>query len=498
LTRERLVLLGVAATGIAARVFNVTQPFVDAWSWRQADVAMIADNLHRHGFNVFYPRIGWAGPAPGYVGAEFPLVPLLAALLYRIFGVQDWIGRVVSIVFFTVSLPVVFLLVKRVYGARAALLALAMYCTVPVGLFSARSFMPDTASLTLALVAVWLFVRWLDHERPWVLVGAGCAAAVALLVKLAAVSIAIPILALAVRKYGGRRMLARVDLWAAALLVGLVTAVWYLHGYRISRVHPPYHYFGAGWVGLAGTDTYGSVLRLIVVSELTPVVVVLALGGLVLGRGRAGGWVFHWWLVGALMFVLPLTPGYHPWYALAFVPPVAGLAGAALDRAERRLGKVGGSTLGRAAIGLVFIVLIVSSWHAVSPLYEPWNDPAYRAGKALDRLSPADALVAVVDGGDPTALYYSRRHGWHFLTDIGAVPAESQQAIAELMMLKRQGLHSLTLLSSTRWWLTTYPEFALHLAAHARIIEDTPDYAIFVLNEGAVDKPLPPGAHSPR
>src|SRR5262245_58910878 len=289
---------------------------------------MIADNLHRHGFNLFYPRIGWAGLAPGYVGAEFPLVPLLAALLYRIFGVQDWIGRVVSISFFAASLPLLFLLVKRVYGHRAALLAMAIYCAVPVGLFSARSFMSDTASLACALAAVWLFIQWLDRGRPGVLVGAACVAAVALLVKLAAISIAIPMLALAIGKYGRRGMLARLDLWAATLGIGLVTVAWYLHGYRISLVHPPYHYFGAGGLGLSSAGTYRTVLQYVAMADLTPVVVALALGGLMLGRGRADGWMFHWWLVGALVFVLPLTPRYHPWYALAFVPAVVGLAGA--------------------------------------------------------------------------------------------------------------------------------------------------------------------------
>lgn len=480
LTRELWLLLAIAAAGIGVRVFGITQPFVDHWSWRQADVAMIADNLYRHGFNVFYPRINWAGTAPGYVGTEFPLVPLIAALLYPIFGVQDWIGRAVSIAFFSFSLPLLFLVVKRAYGRRVALRALAIYCTVPVSIVSARSFMPDTASLTLALAAVWLFVRWLDRDQRRCLAGAALAAAVALLVKLAAVSIAIPMLALALRKYG-IRLLARIDVWAAALPVVVVTIAWYLHGYRISRVYPPYHFFGSGWLGLASPDTYGSVFQRIAISGLTPVIVLLAIGGVVRGGVRAGDSVFHWWLVGAVMFVVPLAHGYHPWYALPFAPAVAGLAGLALEKMQHRLAEAGGRKLGLAAVWLLFGVLIVSSWRAASPLYVPWNDPAYRAGRALDRLSPRDALVAVIDGGDPTALYYSRRRGWHFLTDIGAAPPGSQQAIAELIMLKRQGLHSLTLLRHTRWWLTQYPEFAQYLAAHTRILEDDSDYTVFAL-----------------
>jgi hypothetical protein len=67
--------------GVAIRLVRITQPFIDAWSWRQSDVAMIAENFSRNGFHVFFPQINWAGPAPGYVGTEIQLVPLLAALL---------------------------------------------------------------------------------------------------------------------------------------------------------------------------------------------------------------------------------------------------------------------------------------------------------------------------------------------------------------------------------------------------------------------------------
>ena len=93
--RERLLLCAILACSLGIRLIAITQPYVDAWSWRQADVAMIAENFYRHGFALFYPQINWAGTASGYVGTEFPLVPFLAAWLYGIFCVQSWIGRTV-------------------------------------------------------------------------------------------------------------------------------------------------------------------------------------------------------------------------------------------------------------------------------------------------------------------------------------------------------------------------------------------------------------------
>ena len=52
--QEWALVLALLAVGCLIRLWAVTQPFVDHWSWRQADVAMIAENFYRHGFNIFH------------------------------------------------------------------------------------------------------------------------------------------------------------------------------------------------------------------------------------------------------------------------------------------------------------------------------------------------------------------------------------------------------------------------------------------------------------
>jgi hypothetical protein len=64
--REMLWLGVVLCLGVSIRLIKIAQPFIDGWSWRQADVAMIAENFYRHGFHLLHPQINWAGSAPGY------------------------------------------------------------------------------------------------------------------------------------------------------------------------------------------------------------------------------------------------------------------------------------------------------------------------------------------------------------------------------------------------------------------------------------------------
>src|SRR5215468_8302251 len=61
---------------VAVRLILINQPYIDHWSWRQSDVAAIARNYSQNGFRFAYPQIDWAGAAAGYVGTEFPNLPV--------------------------------------------------------------------------------------------------------------------------------------------------------------------------------------------------------------------------------------------------------------------------------------------------------------------------------------------------------------------------------------------------------------------------------------
>src|SRR5881394_4228513 len=99
------VAITLSIFAVTARLILIDQPYVDRWSWRQSDVAAIARNFEQNGFHFAYPQIDWAGNAPGYVGTEFPILPFVAAIIYKITGVQEWVGRIQSVLFFAAALP---------------------------------------------------------------------------------------------------------------------------------------------------------------------------------------------------------------------------------------------------------------------------------------------------------------------------------------------------------------------------------------------------------
>jgi hypothetical protein len=501
MTRHEIVLIStVVLVGIVLRLIQSSQPLVDLWSWRQTETAMIAENFYRHGFNILYPEISWAGNS-GFVGIEFQLITLIAAVLYIFFGIQDWVGRCISVFFFAASVPFLYLLVRKVWNERSAVFAIGIYVLVPLSIFASRSFMPDMASLSLSIMALYLFAEWLEQERNlWLFAGTCAATSLAILVKLPAIIIALPFLYMAWERHGARLFRTR-GLWALAALSLLCPLIWYAHAYLISISIPPYFFFGGRGLKLVSLDRYMKILHLTVTSSLTPLVSAAMLVGIVLRPPGKFSRVFHWWLLAIILWVFFAGRGNrHQWYQLPLVPVAAVFAGSALDFALRRLKPSSKPLL--FILGCVFFAtLSYLSYHYVKPLYRPWGIPSLHAGSELDRLASPNVLVMAANNGDPTPLYYSRRRGWHFpqasnLPWPWPWPTDGREAINELEHLRAEGGSYLILTKYTFYLLGgKYSEFQKHLDSLYQRVRDTDEYIIFDLTGGERSREHAPSLH---
>jgi hypothetical protein len=107
-------------------------------------------------------------------------------------------------------------------------------------------------------------------------------------------------------------------------------------------------------------------------------------------------------------------------------------------------------------------------------------------GLELKTVTPRDGLIVAADNGDPTVFYYAERKGWHFLEQNGIVigdPLDSAQAIVDLEQLQRRGGSFVAFTWATRWWLEYYKEFAQHLESNSTLVEDTPEFTVYRLNQ---------------
>jgi 4-amino-4-deoxy-L-arabinose transferase-like glycosyltransferase len=490
--RTNNLLMALWLLAVTVRLILIDQPYVDHWSWRQSDVAAIARNFFEHGFRFSYPQIDWAGGSAGYVGTEFPILPFLAAICYKFAGIHEWIGRSQSVIFFAISLPFFFLLVREIFGGTAAVWATFFYAFAPLNIFAGRSFIPDVPSLSLEIIGLYFFLRWLRAGKIAPFCLAAIAISLSILIKVTSIVIAAPILYILVGRLCQPRrpsgftvkrptMYRGIALFAAITL--LPAAAWYWHAYQIAERFYPHHFFGAGGVRLESFSWYWDIAQQTATSSLTPILAILALIGLFVAPRGKFGCLFDWWLAAMVLFVAAVGYGNrHPWYQLPLVPIAAAFAGAGCAFFESKISS-------RVALVALSILLagsfaILAFLH-VRPLYESSAAQHRDAGLELNKITASDALVVAVDGGNPAIFYYAKRKGWHFLEKqgiYGGNPTDSQQAISDLERLRGQGATHLVFVMNTFWWLESYPELTQHLSETATLLETTPEFKIYKLN----------------
>src|SRR5438552_7314448 len=301
MTRTAKLAITLSILAVAVRLILIDQPYIDRWSWRQSDVASIARNFEENGFHFTHPQIDWAGDAPGYVGTEFPILPFVAAICYKFAGVHEWIGRLQAVIFFAASLPFFFLLVREIFGDTTAILATFFYSFAPLNVFAGRSFMPDVPSLSLALIGLYFFLRWLDNERPIFLGGAAIAISLALLIKLPTAVIGAPLLFLVWQKWGWN-FLKRPGLWFFGAITLLPSLAWYWHAHQIAERFYPHHFFGEGGIRIESFSRYWNIAWRTATLSLTPVLAIMAIIGLLVAPRGKSAWPLTWSLAEVVLF----------------------------------------------------------------------------------------------------------------------------------------------------------------------------------------------------
>src|SRR5712672_2021444 len=347
--------------------------------------------------------------------------------------------------------------------------------------------MPDVPSLSLAIVGLYFFLRWVQHNESWSCFVAAIAISLSFLIKITSIVIVAPILYLVVGRLCQTPSVSqkRPTIYGGALFAGislLPSAIWYWHAHQIAQKFYPHHFFGAGGIRVESFAWYWHIAQQTLTSSLTPLLSFMALIGLLVAPRSKYARFFHWWLVAMVLFVIVVGYGNrHRWYQLPLVPIAAAFAGAACAFV--------GSKISSRIIVVTLSVLLVSSFTTVpfwcvQPFYQSSAAQLRDAGLELKRVTPPDALIVAADMGDPTIFYYAERKGWHFPENdaiYNGTPDDSEQAIENLERLRRRGATHFVFTKNTFWWMQSYPEFVGHLSKQSTLIEATPEFRIYEL-----------------
>jgi hypothetical protein len=429
-----IAALAFTAVGALLRFKGIHSPIFDHPGWRQGDTAAIARNFAQLQYNVFFPQTDYNGPPPNYVELELQIVPFLAATLYKIFGVHEVFGRLISLGFGVATIPVLAAFARWLFRSDVAgIAAAAAFAVLPGAWYYSHSFMPDTAMVFFTVCALYACARFVlrdpqddkvDEGRWWGWWPAAVLLMLAFLAKPVAVVAAIPVAACAVGRFGWRGALMRPQLWAlaAAAFVPLLAydafvsshAEWHWTS-GITRLHvipslqaalTSPHAF------LQKAISFAHALKMLATTMLGPVGFALTiLGFCVPLRSRSDALLWGWLGGGALYTYVVVTVERVDYYLYILLPLGALVIGRLCAFGFERWGTARDrrvTLLGIAAV--VWIAAIVIGYREIAPYYT-WSRVNYVRAKQLDATLAPGALV-VMAHYDPSILYTIGRKGW--------------------------------------------------------------------------------------
>jgi 4-amino-4-deoxy-L-arabinose transferase-like glycosyltransferase len=429
LLKGRMALWLILLLALATRLYSVNAPLTDGGQERQTQVAMIARNLYRENLNVLYPRMDTSAPEPGYTMLEFPLQSALMAIVYYFVGVQDIVGRLITITFSIASILFMYELAKFFLPERGALLITSIYALTPMSIYFGRTVFPEALLLFFSLGALYFMLRWsegLQKRYYWLSLGF---AATASLVKAPPGLVMMLPLSAVWWVHWRQALFRRVDFYVYFGAAVLPIALWGIWSTQVGVTDPswnPYQLSAISRWGIPGawfTPTfYFWVSRSLVVMALTPLVALLGAVGLLETRRHRLGIVVYMWVIAMIVFVF-LTPGAqatHWNYQVPLIPIGALLAGFGvygLANSQRALGIREALNQHRVVV-LMLAVLVLLGYGAIYAVVirDAYNiskrvPVALEVGKIVQKEIPNEGFLLLIQPAmvATTQAYYMDR-----------------------------------------------------------------------------------------
>jgi 4-amino-4-deoxy-L-arabinose transferase-like glycosyltransferase len=162
------------------RVYNIDIPSIGYHNMKENEYLSQALNQWNYG-DYFRRRMHIFGldSGPGYF-EEYPQMPLLPWMIVSVWtltGVQFWSARLIIILFSVATIPVLYLLVRRLTKDNdyIALTAAFIFSILPIAVFFGRNIQPEAPALFFLVLGLYFYAKWIDDFKTTNIVFCGLA-----------------------------------------------------------------------------------------------------------------------------------------------------------------------------------------------------------------------------------------------------------------------------------------------------------------------------------
>lgn len=415
--RNYWYLILILAIAFLIRLYRIGEPLGDWHSWRQADTLAVTREYVRNGIDLLRPRYMDLSSIPsgkdnpkGWRMVEFPLVNgLTAGIIRGIGGIGELVvwGRMVSIVFSLGSIALLYLIVRKFSGEKIGLIAAGVMAILPYNIFFSRVILPEVPLVFFSLAAIYFSV---PPANFWL---SAIFAATALLLKPYAIFLGLPILYMGWKQCRAD-LLKNIKSYVWLAIVVLPFLLWRVWITQFPEGIPAFTWLLNG----NGIRFKGAFFRWIFADRIGRLILgywgLVPFGlGLALKPNQKEGWFYHWWGLGILGYLTVFATGnvQHDYYQIIAVPIIAIFVAKGIEfllSPQKVFSKF--ASLIIALCSLLFALAF--GWFHIRDYFNINHPEIVEAGRAADKVLPADAKVVAPYDGDTAFLFQTNRKGW--------------------------------------------------------------------------------------
>ena len=418
---EIFLITLIILLALALRLYKINRPIADWHSWRQADTAAVARNFIKEGYNPFIPKYddmssqtnGRANPSR-YRFVEFPIYNSIIYAVWLVTGVSTTSARLVTVVITLISTILLYFLVRYFSGWQTAALTSFFFATLPYNIFYSSAILPGPLMVFFLLALYLCFIKWLHNQKIAFLVLSIIFANLAILTWPIALFFMLPLVYLALQKFG-TTFLKKPSLWIFAAVSLTPFLIWRIWMTRFPEGIPSWQFL----LNDANIRFKGAFFRWLIAERLGKLIVTvggfsLFIIGLLTKTSKKEGLFYFFWLLSAVLYFVVFASGNvrHDYYQVPAVPILVIFMAKGVftlfDPKNLNINK----NLARVVAILLVLTTYAFGIYEVRGYFWINNPQIIEAGQAADKILPKDATVIAPYGGDTAFLYQTNRYGY--------------------------------------------------------------------------------------
>ncbi len=172
---KKIILLIITLGAFLVLTYGINLPYGGQHDWNSVMYANIARNHLRYG--LAKTKLGMVtnyGYFPnetfGYFTHYPPLMPIIVAVSFALFGITEWVGRLIPILSAVIMVYFTFKLVDALWDIKTAILSSIFLIFSPILLYYSKIPVHETVVLGFTAMTIWFYSQWLktkDHKNFW-------------------------------------------------------------------------------------------------------------------------------------------------------------------------------------------------------------------------------------------------------------------------------------------------------------------------------------------